>query len=105
MEQTREIDHTRIDEASGEYNRHRTRRGFLTVLGAGGLSAAAMIFGHAKDAAAYCYVQCCHLVYCPNISWYECQNYGEYIWYCQSGYTTCGCCEWYAGNASAAQCS
>lgn len=83
------------------------RRKFLTWLGAGGLAAAAGVFGHTGTAQASCGLACCNLIYCPpNESISACMNHpGSYTWICnQDQCQSCYCCEDWAGH-SAQSCS
>lgn len=82
-----------------------SRRRLLASLGASGLAAAAMIFGHTTDAAALYPYGCCELIYPDNVDFSRCEFYGEYTWICQYGAQECYCCEWYAQNASSYHCA
>jgi hypothetical protein len=74
--------------------RRFARRGFLSTLGAGGLTAAATLFGRVTPAqAASC--GCCNLVYCPpNTTMSSCRSVSHYLWGCSINYYLhCSCCE------------
>jgi len=75
-----------------------SRRHFLAVLGATGLSTSVAVFGSATPAVAAGSCSCCSLKYCPpNTSISSCQSVKNYTWSCRvcSGGTcvTCVCCE------------
>lgn len=70
------------------------RRGFLGIVGAGGLASAAAVFGTAAPAQALCKRACCALLKCPNISWRNCTRNADYVWNCKWTTTRgCTCCE------------
>jgi len=78
------------------------RRRLLGGLGAGGLAAAAAIFGRSSPAHAANW-QCCNLVYAPpNISMSACLSARHYVWTCSmgSGGLWCQCCERYSSSGS-----
>jgi hypothetical protein len=90
------------------------RRRFLSGVGAGGLAAAAVVFGRPTAAQATISYVCCNLCFNPSISVGTCQAASRhYVWYCSQGTTSlhCTCCERGATtatcsgvNASAADC-
>jgi hypothetical protein len=92
--------------ASESSSRGRTfgRRGVLSVLGAGALTAASARFGSSAANASTngCGGLCCNLIYCPpNKSWSACDRNGDYVWSCtvDSGGFWCECCEMSGGSA------
>lgn len=70
------------------------RRRFLSTVGAGGLAAAAAVFGLAQPAQATVTVGCCHLCL-PSSSISSCRSQPHhYEWNCRSTATRgCTCCE------------
>jgi hypothetical protein len=81
-------------EAKQTRGKRFLRRGFLTGLGAGGLTAASAIFGSEPAAAASC--GCCFLTHCPpNTDMGSCRSYSDhYVWSCSvNNYLWCSCCE------------
>jgi hypothetical protein len=75
----------------------RSRRRFLSRLGAGGLATSALIFGTAEAAGALCIRKCCQLYVCPNVTYSHCRSGTNYTWSCyyrenEPSYT-CHCCE------------
>jgi len=90
------------------------RRRLLSGVGAGGLAAAAAVFGRGTPAYAANW-RCCTLIHNPpNMTLAECRyTSGSYTWYynwtCQSKGQTCQCCEHYIygvdrANGSAGSC-
>ena len=71
------------------------RRGFLTALGAGGLTTAGTVFGFATPASALVHYQCCRLCCNPSHSLSQCETGSHYVWECTTsgGYLYCNCCE------------
>jgi len=89
---------------SGFRARALGRRGILSVIGAGALTAASVRFGtSAANASAFaCDGLCCNLIYCPpNESWSACDRNGDYVWGCavDGGGLLCQCCEMSGGSA------
>jgi hypothetical protein len=91
------------------------RRRFLGGVGAGGLGAAAVIFGRAPSAKAVTpnlyHVACCELLH-PNSGNLACDEGGSaHHWSWNCSYTTngtliqCECCEHYNPNYSTAFCN
>jgi hypothetical protein len=70
------------------------RRRFLSTVGAGGLAAAAAVFGLSQPARATVVVGCCHLCKASSsISTCRAQRY-HYEWTCRQTSTRgCTCCE------------
>jgi hypothetical protein len=97
MNNGREYEDDRPEGAGTDSARDPRRRfprsGFLAKMGAGGLVAAATMFGRIDTAlAAVC--GCCNLANCPaNTSWAYCTQHAGYIWYCTGPVYKCGCCE------------
>ena len=70
------------------------RRRFLTLVGAGGLATAGVVFGNASAAHAYCSRACCMLYVCPNVTMSHCRSGANYTWTCRYTATRgCSCCE------------
>lgn len=92
------------------------RRRFLGGVGAGGLVAAATIFGRTQSAAAatpnLVHAACCELLHPPSHNIYSCETGKDgtnwWAWNCgytSGGYTySCICCENYAHNYSTLYC-
>lgn len=81
------------------------RRRFLSGMGAGGLAAAAVVFGKPTAASASYTLNCCHLCFAPSISMSTCQSASRhYVWGCTAsgGFLHCTCCE---RGATTATCS
>ncbi len=83
------------DNEANNSGRLPSRRRFLARMGAGGLVAAAAIFGRSSPASAA--AGCCHLANSPNIGYHDCMAKAFYSWRCyysSGGYPwQCQCCE------------
>lgn len=78
------------------------RRGFMSGVGATGLTAAIAVFGRTPAAnAAYTRAACCNLCSgVPGMTYLDCLNCSPYyVWQCQvDSDSSCRCCE--CGNGS-----
>jgi hypothetical protein len=83
-------------EKGGRRKSRVARRRFLSGVGAGGLAAAAVVFGRPTAAQAVVSWQCCTLCFARSISMTTCRNAARhYIWGCTTsgGFLHCTCCE------------
>lgn len=84
----------RIADEDTEPRPHVARRRFIGVVGGGGLTTAAMVFGFAPPASARTVPYgCCHLCCRPRNTVAACENGFHYVWRCSGNGKTCTCCE------------